>query len=50
MFLLKQMLRGQIEEEYYKKYTNILKSIVKQAKCMSNNEYIVRAENKSKAT
>lgn len=42
--------KGKVTSEYYKRYSNILKHVVEQAKLMSNRIYIHTAENKMKAT
>lgn len=44
------MLQGRETPEYYKKYSSILKQVVKQAKKKSNESYIKQAENRAKAT
>lgn len=41
---------GSVSELFYKKYCSILKKVVKDAKCMSNRNFINESENKSKAT
>lgn len=45
-----QKLNNEVSEDYYKTYVKILGKVVRQAKRMHNTNYILRAENKSKAT
>lgn len=48
--LYQQKNRGQIGAEFYNKYCNILKNVIKEAKKMSNKKYIEDSENKTKAS
>lgn len=42
--------RGRVTKQYFNKYCKILKNVIQQAKNMSNQHYIMNAENKTKAT
>lgn len=48
--LFKQLIAGQIASNIYKEYTLILKKVIKHAKKLANSEFILNAENKTKAT
>lgn len=48
--LYRKKCAAMIPEWYYKKYCYILKKVIKLAKMWKNNEFLVNAENKSKAT
>ena len=46
----KQRLDNEVSESYYKRYSNILKKLIKQAKRMYNTNFIAGSENKARAT
>lgn len=48
--LHEKMLEGMVTEEYYKKYSAILKRVVELSKKISDKDFIYNSENKTKAT
>lgn len=49
-FLYKQKLTGRVTDVFYNNYKNILKKVILKAKQLSNSNYIINSENKTKAT
>lgn len=48
--LYEQVVIGLLDKETYNRYTYILRKVINQAKRLSNGEYIINSENKTKAT
>ncbi|KAG5894580.1 hypothetical protein JTB14_017160 [Gonioctena quinquepunctata] len=49
-YLHKEMLLGHVTKDYYKKYSSILRQVTRKAKRKDSKDFIVKAENKTKAT
>nr|CAI5856727.1 unnamed protein product [Callosobruchus analis] len=48
--LHQKMLRGEVSVMYYKTYASVLKKVIKKAKYLANNNFILKSDNKVKAT
>lgn len=48
--LWKKLQEGKVTMDYFKKYSNILKKVIKQAKVNGHKKYIDESDNKTKAT